>query len=104
MVLFLARLVSFCDRWMSVVTPKLLTVILFGHFKALFWSNFQSKIGLYFPNVMYFSTYFPNFIKYFPKCEGKGSFLKSQIKSLTKLGSNYIKHMLWVLKRIASRR
>ena len=32
---------------------------------------------------MYFSTYFPVVIKYFPKCEGKGSFLKSQIKSLT---------------------
>ena len=25
---------------------------------------------------------FPILIKYFPKCEGKGSFLKSQIKSL----------------------
>ena len=32
---------------------------------------------------MNFSTYFPNLDKYFPKCEGKGSFLKSQIKSLT---------------------
>ena len=28
---------------------------------------------------------FPIFIKYFPKCEGKGSFLKSQIKPLTQI-------------------
>ena len=61
---------------------KYKTVILFGHFKALYGSHSQSKNGLYFPNFMYFSTYFPNFSKYFPKCEGKGSFLKSQIKSL----------------------
>ena len=38
------------------------TVILFGHFKALYGSHSQSQDGLYFPNFMYFSTYFPNFI------------------------------------------
>ena len=31
---------------------------------------------------MDFSTYFPNYHKMFPKYEGKGSFPKSQIKSL----------------------
>ena len=29
-------------------------------FKALYRSHSQSKNGLYFPNFMYFSTYFPN--------------------------------------------
>ena len=36
----------------------------------------------FFPNFMYFSSYFPIFIIYFPKCEGKGSVPKSQINSL----------------------
>ena len=45
-------------------------------------SHSQSKNGLYFPNFVRFSTFFPNFKKYFSKCEGKGSFLKSQMKSL----------------------
>ena len=31
---------------------------------------------------MYFSTYFPDFYEIFPKCSGKDSFQKSQIKSL----------------------
>ena len=46
-------------------------MILFGHFTALYRSHSQSKNGFYFPNFMYFSTYFPNFNKYFPKCEEK---------------------------------
>ena len=54
-------------------------------FKALYGSHSQTKDGLYFPNFMYFSTYFPNFNKTFPTCEGKGIFLKSQIKSLSTL-------------------
>ena len=35
-------------------------VILFGHFTPLYGSHSQSKNGLYFPNFMHFSTYFPN--------------------------------------------
>ena len=38
-----------------------ISVILFDHFTALYGSHSQSKNGLYFPNFMYFSTYFPNF-------------------------------------------
>ena len=34
-------------------------------FKAVYRSHSQSKNGLYFPNFMYFSTYFPNFHKIF---------------------------------------
>ena len=34
-------------------------VILFYHFNVLYGSHSQSKNGLYFPNFMYFSTYFP---------------------------------------------
>ena len=30
-------------------------------FKTSYGSHSQSKNGLYFPNFMYFSTYFPNF-------------------------------------------
>ena len=51
-------------------------VILFGHFTALYGSHSRCKNGLYFPNFMYFSTYFPYFMIYFPKCKGKGSFHK----------------------------
>ena len=36
----------------------------------------------FFPNFMNFGTDFPFFMIYFPKCEGKGSFPKSQINSL----------------------
>ena len=41
--------------------------------KMVFFSPISRNLALIFPVV----------IKYFPKCEGKGSFLKSQIKSLT---------------------
>ena len=47
-----------------------------------FLTPYMGVIGLYFPNFMYFSTYFSMFMIYFPKCEGKGSFPKSQIKSM----------------------
>ena len=57
-------------------------MILFGHFTALYGSHSQSKNGIYFPNFVYLALIFPILIKYFPKYEGKGSFLKSQIKSL----------------------
>ena len=46
------------------------------------------KIAFIFPISCIFRTYFPNFIKYFPKCERKGSFLKSQLKSLGVTGYN----------------
>ena len=41
------------------------TVILFGHFTTLYASQSQSKNGFYFPNFMYFSTYFHNFYDIF---------------------------------------
>ena len=34
-------------------------------FEAVYGSHSQSKNGLYFPNFMYFSSYFPNFNKIF---------------------------------------
>ena len=34
-------------------------------FEAVYGSHSQSKDGLYFPNFMYFSSYFPNFNKIF---------------------------------------
>ena len=51
-------------------------------FKALYESHSQSKNGLYFPISCILALIFPILLRYFPKCEGKGSFLKSQIKSL----------------------
>ena len=36
-------------------------VILFGHFYRLMWESFPILKWLFFPNFMYFSTYFPNF-------------------------------------------
>ena len=61
--------------WSILFAISIYAVILFGLFTALYGSHSQSKNGLYFPNFMYFSTYFPNcYDIYFPKCEGKGSF------------------------------
>ena len=40
------------------------------------------KMAFIFPISCISAFIFPILIKYFPKCEGKGSFLKSQIKSL----------------------
>ena len=40
------------------------------------------KMAFIFPILRILVLIFPILIKYFPKCEGKGSFLKSQIKSL----------------------
>ena len=40
------------------------------------------KMAFIFPISYILALVFPILIKYFPKCEEKGSFLKSQIKSL----------------------
>ena len=40
------------------------------------------KMAFIFPTSSILALIFPNFIKYFPKYEGKGSFPKSQIKSM----------------------
>ena len=51
---------------------SLKSVILFGNFFGLIYgSHSQSINGFYFPNFMYFSTYFPNFNKYFPNVTEK---------------------------------
>ena len=41
------------------------------------------KMAFIFPSSCIFALIFPLFMKFFPKCEGKGSSPKSQIKSLT---------------------
>ena len=46
----------------------------FAIFTALNGSHFLSKNGLYFPNFMYFSTYFPNLNKnIFPNSKEKAA-------------------------------
>ena len=45
------------------------------------------KMAFIFPISCILALIFPNLLKYFPKCEGKGSFLKSQIKTLTEAKS-----------------
>ena len=40
------------------------------------------KMAFIFPILCILALIFPILIKYFPKCVGKGSFPKSQIKSL----------------------
>ena len=40
------------------------SVILFGHFTALYGSHSKSKNGLYFPNFVYFSKLFSQFFWY----------------------------------------
>ena len=46
------------------------------------------KMVFIFPISCILALIFPILIKYFPKCEGKGSFLKSQIKSLNVIFSS----------------
>ena len=43
------------------------------------------KMAFIFPISCILALIFPIFIKYFPTCVGKGSFPKSQIKSLGKV-------------------
>ena len=43
----------------------------------------NSNMAFIFPILGILALIFPILIKYVPKCEEKGSFLKSQIKSLT---------------------
>ena len=47
----------------------------------LYGSHSQSKMAFTFPISCILALIFPILTKYFPKCAGKGSFLKSQIKS-----------------------
>ena len=42
----------------------------------------NSKLAFIYPISCILALIFPIFIKYFPKCSGKDSFPKSQIKSL----------------------
>ena len=52
----------------------------------------NSKMAFIFPISCILALIFPILMKYFPKCEGIGSFLKSQIKSLAKV------HVYWYEK------
>ena len=58
-------------------------VILLGHFHGLIWESFPIQTWPLFSQFQEFwHLFFPTLIKYVTKCEGKASFLKSQIKSL----------------------
>ena len=59
-----------------------IAMILSGHFYRRIWGHSQSINDLYFPNFIYLVVIFPICMIFFPKCEGKCSFPKSQIKSL----------------------
>ena len=59
-------------------------VILFGHFYLLIRESFPiQKWSLFSQFSVFWGTFFPNCLKIFPKCKGKGSFPNSQIKSLS---------------------
>ena len=51
-------------------------------FMALYGSHSQSNMAFISPISCILAVIFPILINYFPKCEGKGSFLKSQTNSL----------------------
>ena len=51
------------------------------------------KMAFIFPISCILALIFLIFIKYFPKYEGKGSLPKSQIKSLTMIGSVLIMYL-----------
>ena len=58
-------------------------VILLGHFYRPYIGVFPNpNMAFIFPNSGILALIFPILIKYVTKCEGKASFLKSQIKSL----------------------
>ena len=68
------KLAHFCDDPKKISTKSSYPVILFGHLNALYGSHSQSKNGLYFPNFMYLSTYFPIFYDiYFPNMKEKAA-------------------------------
>ena len=48
------------------------------------------KMAFIFPISCILALNFPILIKYFPKCVGKGSFPKSQIKSLKRKGKKIL--------------
>ena len=54
----------------------------------------NSKMAFIFPISYILALIFPILIKYFPKCEGKGSFLKSQIKSLLEVLQSHYSSLL----------
>ena len=54
-----------CKMRKQCLLTSSLAVIFLAIFMALYGSHSQSKNGLYFPNFMYFSSYFPNFNKIF---------------------------------------
>ena len=65
---------------MSILSKS---VILFGYFYRLIWESFPiKKMAFIFPISCILVLIFPIFMIYFPKCEGKGSLPKFQIKSL----------------------
>ena len=57
------------------------------------------KMAFIFPISCISALIFPIFVKYFPKYEGKGSFPKSQIKSLNHNTSVTSGEWIWCLKR-----
>ena len=60
-----------------------MSAILFGHFLPPYMGVIPNhKMAFIFPISCILALIFPVFMKYFPKCSGKGSFPKSQIKSL----------------------
>ena len=79
----------------SFSTPKKMLIWMHKKYSNKYTSDFiwpflqlymrvipNSKMAFIFPISCILALIFPILIKYFSKCEGKGSFLKSQIKSL----------------------
>ena len=59
-----------------------MSVISFGRFYHLIKESFPIRNGIYCPNFVYLGP-LSKTSYIFPKCKGKGSFTKSQIKSLS---------------------
>ena len=75
------EVVDICSRWLKRGASN------FSDFIWQFLPPYMGvipnpKMAFIFPISCIFALIFPRFMKYFPKCEGKGSFPKSQIKSL----------------------
>ena len=71
----------------SIQRQNLQGKLVFSDFIGLFLRPYMGvipnpKMAFIFPISCILALIFPILIKYFPKCVGKGSFPKSQIKSL----------------------
>ena len=85
-----SKIVIFSNQYIILEMRKCYSMALIGLISDFIWLFLppymgvipNPKMAIVFPISCILVLIFPIFMIYFPKCEGKGSFPKSQIKSL----------------------